>query len=187
MAEALHGVGEGTALKSLLEILLSTGCVSVQELKGEEAMKGHGFSSPPPIGAAEAGGLSHKNGTLTAKFTLRSHWQTAPCSSRSASCVLSPPVPSIGELHPIHPGTVLCPPHDRPQAHSQQPPRAQFPSHSCIHRDGMTSLCSGPFLEHDGFRCVSAQCQNKTHHHQGHCPMALCNTSRACSEMSMNS
>lgn len=95
MAEALHGAGEGTALKSLLEILLSTGCVSVQELKGEEAMKGHGFSSPPPIGAAEAGGLSHKNGTLTAKFTLRSHWQTAPCSSHSASCVLSPPAPVI--------------------------------------------------------------------------------------------
>lgn len=62
MAEALHGVGEETALKSLLEILLSTGCVSVQEFKGEEAVKGHRFPSPPPIGAAEAGGLSHKMG-----------------------------------------------------------------------------------------------------------------------------
>lgn len=175
MADALCGAGEGTwgaqrptvghgtALKSLFKILLSTGCVSVQEFKGEEAMRrAQAFQAFPIYVLQRLVDVSHKKGH-SAKFTLWSHWQTAPRSSCSSSHVLSPPTPII-TYRRVTPCALWhqCCALPRAAGLGTVLTASSLPGHSS-HLIASPPPCSGPSLEHDGFCCISALSQNKMH------------------------
>lgn len=66
---------------------------------------------PSPCRCCRGWWMYHTKRDNAAKFTLWSHWQTAPCSSCSASHVsaLQPLLEPIEGLHPAHSGTSAVP------------------------------------------------------------------------------